>query len=535
MAFDKTKPMDDEYIAAGPAAIRENLRALKEDQIVDAGTVNGLSVGNASGNIPKANGTLCTNLNAQYLGGNPAGYFSPGTHTHSAATTSSNGMMANTDKAKLDSIAAGAQVNQNAFAGVLVSGTTIQADAATDTLELVAGSNIALAPDATNDRITIGVTGTVPAATNAASCTGNAATATTLQTARTIGMSGDATGTATSFNGSTNITIPVTLATSGVTAGTYSSVTVDAKGRVVGGSNPNTISANTTGNAATATSASTANACAGNAVTATKLQTPRTINGVVFDGTANINITAANGGTIATTEQVNVLAKSRMQFFTATGIFTVPVGVTSVYVTLSGAGGGGGGSGSGAYSGAGGACGEYRERYMVTGLVSGSSINVTVGIGGLGGSGTDINCNISSVGTSGGASSFGSYISVTGGGGATVSGGYSIRGVGVNSFLWGGGYYLSGGDYLIANAGGTAPGKMGAYSDGYSGMGGSPGAGLLGITLSGGNGGAGAIGSKGEDGPLYGSGGGGGGARMWATGKGGNGGAGAPGFVLVEW
>lgn len=40
--------------------------------------------------------------------------------------------------------------------------------------------------------------------------TGNAATATTLQTSRTIALSGAAIGTATSFNGSANITIPVT-------------------------------------------------------------------------------------------------------------------------------------------------------------------------------------------------------------------------------------------------------------------------------------------------------------------------------------
>ena len=40
--------------------------------------------------------------------------------------------------------------------------------------------------------------------------TGNASTATTLQTARTIAISGPVTGTATSFNGSANITIPVT-------------------------------------------------------------------------------------------------------------------------------------------------------------------------------------------------------------------------------------------------------------------------------------------------------------------------------------
>ena len=67
------------------------------------------------------------------------------------------------------------------------------------------------------------------------SISGNAGTATTLQTARTIGTSGDVTGTATSFNGSANITIPMTLANSGVTAGTYSKVTVDAKGRVTAG------------------------------------------------------------------------------------------------------------------------------------------------------------------------------------------------------------------------------------------------------------------------------------------------------------
>ena len=43
--------------------------------------------------------------------------------------------------------------------------------------------------------------------------TGNASTATTLQTARTISMSGAITGTATSFDGSANITIPTTVST----------------------------------------------------------------------------------------------------------------------------------------------------------------------------------------------------------------------------------------------------------------------------------------------------------------------------------
>ena len=58
-------------------------------------------------------------------------------------------------------------------------------------------------------------------ATTVTDVTGNAATATKLQTARTIAISGGVTGTATSFDGSANISIPVTaLDVSKATAGT---------------------------------------------------------------------------------------------------------------------------------------------------------------------------------------------------------------------------------------------------------------------------------------------------------------------------
>lgn len=50
-------------------------------------------------------------------------------------------------------------VNQNAFSNVKVGTTTVAADSTTDTLELVAGSNIVLTPDGTNDKITIAVNG----------------------------------------------------------------------------------------------------------------------------------------------------------------------------------------------------------------------------------------------------------------------------------------------------------------------------------------------------------------------------------------
>lgn len=61
--------------------------------------------------------------------------FTPATHTHSE------------------------YVNQNAFSNIKVGSTTVAADSKTDTLELVAGSNIVLTPDATYDKVTIAVNG----------------------------------------------------------------------------------------------------------------------------------------------------------------------------------------------------------------------------------------------------------------------------------------------------------------------------------------------------------------------------------------
>jgi hypothetical protein len=65
---------------------------------------------------------------------------------------------------------------------------------------------------------------------------GNATTASTWQTARTLSFTGDATGSM-SVNGSANVSAALTLANSGVTAGTYNNVTVNSKGLVTSGSN----------------------------------------------------------------------------------------------------------------------------------------------------------------------------------------------------------------------------------------------------------------------------------------------------------
>lgn len=64
--------------------------------------------------------------------------------------------------------------------------------------------------------------------------TTSAGKATKLATARKISITGDATGN-TTFDGSADKSIAVTLANTGVNAGTYSAVAVDGKGRVTAG------------------------------------------------------------------------------------------------------------------------------------------------------------------------------------------------------------------------------------------------------------------------------------------------------------
>lgn len=177
----------------------------------------------------------------------------PTNTTYTNATTEKDGLMSQEDKAKLDGIEAG-------DTSPLVNGTAN------------AGTSNAYAREDHRHPLQTTVSG-------------NAGSATKLQTARTIGLSGAATGTATSFNGTQNITIPVT--------------SLDAS-KLTG-----TASINTTGNARTATSATTATTCTGNAATATKLQTARTINGVSFDGTKNIEITASIESVTLTDEDLN--------------------------------------------------------------------------------------------------------------------------------------------------------------------------------------------------------------------------------------
>lgn len=183
-------------------------------------------------------------------------HLSTGVDPISDATTSQDGLMSAADKTKLDGVApsannythpagdgnlhvpatsttnSGKVLKAGATAGSLTWGalaaTDVGAVPTTDVVTAAAASKI-LKLD-TNSKLPASITG---------SADGNAATATKLQTARTLSLSTDATGSA-SFDGSANATVAVTLASVG-TAGTYKSVTTDAKGRVTAGSNPTTL------------------------------------------------------------------------------------------------------------------------------------------------------------------------------------------------------------------------------------------------------------------------------------------------------
>jgi len=151
------------------------------------------------------------------------------------------------------------------------------------------------------------LSGTIP--TWNQSTTGNAATATKL--AATKNINGVA------FDGSADITITA-IADAGTLSGTTLNATITGSsltsvGTLASLTVTNPITGSVTGNAATATYATSAGSLSGtiptwnqsttgNAATATKLAATKNINGVAFDGSADITITAiADAGTLSGT------------------------------------------------------------------------------------------------------------------------------------------------------------------------------------------------------------------------------------------
>jgi len=135
---------------------------------------------------------------------------------------------------------------------------------------------------------------------------GEAGSALKLKTPRTLSLTADATGQA-QFDGSGNAAIELTLANSGVVAGTYAKVQVNAKGLAVKGES--LLAADIPGLDATKIISGTlTRPTTGNAGSATKLQTSRalTFGGAAtglgwFDGSGDVNVqlALANSGVMA--------------------------------------------------------------------------------------------------------------------------------------------------------------------------------------------------------------------------------------------
>lgn len=257
--------------------------------------------------------------------------------------------------------------------------------------------------------------------------------------------------------------------------------------------------------------------------------TPLTLKSYPGNATQTFNVAAATANAHAVRLDQLYGGVKGISRNTVSGSLTVPVGVTTMYVsgTAPGGGGGaGGGGGSTNFCGSGGGSGGagqnvYRQAFAVT---PGQVINFNIGTIGLGGGG---NSGGGTAATSGG------NIVLSGGITLTLVGG-SAGTNGVNGSLSGGGILAGSGpgtgypsgswgsDVTLNNASGN--GATGA-SGPFGGGGGAGRAAQGGNALPGGN----AAG--------FGAGGGSGGGIYGGSGSynGGNGGNGAPGLLIFEW
>jgi hypothetical protein len=197
-------------------------------------------------------------------------------------------------------------------------------------------------------------------------------------------------------------------------------------------------------------------------------------------------------------------SKLQSQTFTGSGTFTVPSGVTSVWVTMIGGGSGGGASAYGNGAGGGGG-GAYMVKRAVN-VTPGSGVAVTIGGGGAGHP-----ADSQGSGSEGGTTSFGSISCA----GSQIGGGIGQQ---VNSQAGAGG--TVGGARQYTFPAGSAGGRVGRNIT--SGV--NYGSGAGGLYGNGGN----ASDAYGESASANSGGGGGAGGY----GGGGNGGS---GIVIVEW
>ena len=251
--------------------------------------------------------------------------------TYSVATTSANGLMSSSDKTKINGIEASADVNVIEIVNVNGFPLTITDKSVNIIIPTVTSA-------LTNDSGFITATDDI---------TGNAASATTATTATKLGSStvGSATrpvylasGVATActaLSGTTPIIVSgaaITHATSGVTASTYRSVTVNAYGHVTGGTNPTTISGYGITDAKIASGVITLGSN-----TITPLTASSSLNAAKLSGIASIDITGnAASATTATQDGAgNIITTTYapIESPALTGTPTAPTATTGTNTT----------------------------------------------------------------------------------------------------------------------------------------------------------------------------------------------------------
>ena len=333
------------------------------------------------------------------------------------------------------------------------------------------------------------------------------------------------------------------------TAGTYTKVTTDAKGRVTAGST---------------LSASDIPAIAESQVTG--LTTDLAAKAPLASPALTGSPTAPTPSSTTFTTQIATSAlipqgQRYTKLTTTSQTFTVPTGVTSIRVRVRGGGGGGGGGGSTStaaqlQAGAGGGgAGETKEEWVT--VAAGDTLTATIGGGGAGGAGGTTGGNAGGIAGSGGTTTLTdtttstALITATGGGrgssspstsSTTVYGGYpgaagqgtisganSIPGVGGNT---GGSSYPP----LNAAVGGGGGGSATATLSGNAGNASTLGTNAMTVFQVGPSAAASTTAGVGTTAttPGCGGGGGGGGCNTGGTSyAGGNGGAGAPGLIEI--
>lgn len=261
-------------------------------------TASGGVVGNITGNADTA--TKLSSSRTFAVTGDVTGSVSSDLTTGaSIGTTLASGVVSNTNVSASAAIAysklalTGSIVNADVSASAAIADTKL---ATISTAGKVANSaTTAVSTNTANAIVARDASGNFAAGTITAALTGNASTATTLQTARTIN--------GVSFNGSADITV---TAAAGTLTGTTLAANVTASSLTSVGTLANLTVTNPITGSVTGSSGSTT----GNAATATALQTARNINGVSFNGTADITVAAAAGTLTGTTLASGVTASS---------------------------------------------------------------------------------------------------------------------------------------------------------------------------------------------------------------------------------